>query len=214
LPLVPKPQDAKLQRNGEVAFASVSEDELGRPATDVEKSHAASGEIEGPPRAQVDEVGLFLAANDAHLDPELVAHRSHEFPAVLRLADGAGRHRQQGVRAMAISDTLESTQRVETSVENVRRDDAAVQRLAEANDLFGAVEDIDTPGRIDMGDNEVKRVRSDIQRCDSHIDDVAVTAWLRRVRARGFGSTIQQKAASGVVWGAKDRDGCVILLAP
>ena len=168
--IVPQPEDAELERNGEVALPSIGEDQLGRPTTDDENGHPPTGEVERAPRAQIDEVGFLLAPDDAHLDSELVAHRAHELAPVLRFAHGAGGHGLQGVGTMAIGDALESAQRVETSVEDVGRNDAAAERLPQAHKLLGAVEDVDPTVRVDVRDDEVKGIRDDVQRRDSHVE--------------------------------------------
>ena len=62
-------------------------------------------------------MGFLLAANDAHLDPELVAHRPHEFAAVLCFADRAGGHRLQCIGAVPIGDAFEGAQRFQAPIE-------------------------------------------------------------------------------------------------
>jgi hypothetical protein len=169
LPFVPQPKHAELERDGEIALARVGEDELGRSSSDVEEGDATPGEVERASRPEVNEVGFFLAADDAHLDTELVAHRAHEFAAILSLADGAGRNGQKCIGPMPVGNALEGPQRIETAIEDIRGDDAAAQCLAQAHELLGAVENIDAPVRIHVGDDEMKGVRSDVERSYSHV---------------------------------------------
>jgi hypothetical protein len=125
---------------------------------------------------------LFLTADDAHVDAELVAHGASELTAVLRLAHGARRHGDERVGLVAIGDALERAERVEPAAKDVGRDHAAPQRLAEPHHFLGAIEDLHAPARIHVRNDEVKRVRSDVECGDSHCAFCGLL--LRRPRAR------------------------------
>ncbi len=175
LPFVAQPEDPELERNGEVALARVGQNELGRSAADVEERDAAAREIERVARAEVNEVRFFRAADDADVDAELVAHGAHEFAAVLRFAHRACGNGDERVGLMTIGDALERSKRVEPAPKDVGRDHPVFQRFAESHHFFGAIEDLHASAGIDVRYDEVKRVRSDVERGDSHLFLSAVT---------------------------------------
>ena len=74
LPLVAQAQDAELQRYREVTLASVGENELGRSTADVEERPGGRPDRSALRAPEVDEVRFLLAADDAHVDAELVAN--------------------------------------------------------------------------------------------------------------------------------------------
>ena len=120
--------DAQLERGREVQLLRVGEHDLERAAAQIEQGHAPLAEVERAARAEVDEPGLLVAADDADVDAHLVARRPHELAAVLRLAHGARRHRDQRVGLVAVGDAAQELQRVERAPKHLGRDDARVQR--------------------------------------------------------------------------------------
>ncbi len=161
--------DAQLERGGEVELLRVGEDDLQRAAAQIEQRHAPLAEVERAARAEVDEARLLVAADDADVDPRLVAGRAHELAAVLRLAHGAGRHRHQRVDLVAVGDPAQRAQRIQPAPEHLGRDDPLVQgRVAQPHHLLGAVEHVDPAPRLDVGDDEVERVGPHVQRGDTH----------------------------------------------
>jgi hypothetical protein len=165
-----QPDHPQLQRRRVVQLLGVGEDHLERAASQVDLGEALLAEIDRAARAQVDEPRLLVAADDADVDARLVARRAHELAAVLGLAHSAGGDGGQRVDVVAIGDAAERPQRVQPAPEHLRRDDAVVERrVAEADHLLRTVEHVDVPAGADIRDDEVKRVRTDVERGDAHL---------------------------------------------
>ncbi len=194
--LLADPDDPQLQRRRRVALLRVGEDHLDRAAAQIEQGHAPLAQIQAAAGAQVDQARLLVAANDADLDADLVAHGAHELAAVLGLAHRAGGDGDQGVGLVAVGDAAQGAQRRQAALEDLGRDDAGAQRgVAQAHHLLGPVADLDAPAGFHLGDDQVEGVGSDIQGGNAHKEDLIAPL----LRDREFPVTTPSKPGDKVV---------------
>ncbi len=161
--------DAGLRRDVELDLAVASDDELGRAAADVDDDDLLSVDRPLARRAGERQRGLLVAADRAGVQVEPIAHRRRELCAVGRVADGAREHRGRRGRAVLVDELAEVPERVEDALHRrVREPAGRVDALAEPGHDRLAMKLRDSPVIGDVGDEQPRGVRPDVDDGDAH----------------------------------------------
>ena len=116
-----------------------------------------------------DHAGLVTPADDLHDDPGLPCDAIDDLAAVLRLPDGAGATRDELRRAGGRHEVAQTSHGREHGVGRPFGDPARPShRLAEAEHLLLAHDGDDRAVRAGVGDEQMERVRTEIDRRDAH----------------------------------------------
>ena len=139
-------------------------DELGRAAADVE--HERSG-LDLADASQ-HQLRLFVAAQQLRCEPVRPLDLAEERLAVLGVANGARRDEQRPLGAEPLRLAPVVGQDVANAGDGEGEEAVAlVDPFAEPGDL-GATDDLAQPAVVDVGDEQARRVRALVDRCDSH----------------------------------------------
>ena len=153
---------AELEAAGVEDLALAADDQLGRAAADVAHEGLAVVHRHGLQHAEVDEAGLLEPRDHLDVDADL-ARPLDEHGPVLGLADGRGGHGAHG-RAVDRRHLAEAGQRLDATRHRRRGEPLHVaRRRPEAHHLLLALDDLDAV-LVDPGNDEVDRVRADVDR--------------------------------------------------
>ena len=160
---------ARLGGDVEVHLPARARDELGRAAADVDhEQRRRVAAVAGGGRPEVGQPRLLVAAERAPVEAEAVAHRRGELRAVGRVADRGRQHGDAALAAVALDRLRVALERVEHApLRRVAEPAGRVHALAEAGDDRAAVELLDAAG-ADVGDEQARRVRADVDDRDAH----------------------------------------------
>ena len=160
--------DAELEALHPLELVAFARHDLEAASADVDDDRALATEIESVRGGEEDQPRFLGAGDDVDVQAEAVPHAQHEFAAVLGLADGAGRHGEDGIGLMLLRQPLEGFERPEADVDRGWRQPAGGERRApEADHLLGAIDDLEA-GAPDAGDHHVDRVGADVDCGDLH----------------------------------------------
>ena len=143
----------------------VVEDELGRPAADVDEQRGRPELADAAPR----QLRLLVARQQPRREAVAPLDLAEERLAVLRVADGARRDEQRALGAERLGGAAVVGEDVADAGDRHGEEAAArVDALAEARDPRLAVELLDPPV-VDVGDEQARRVRPEVDRRDDHL---------------------------------------------
>jgi hypothetical protein len=185
---------AGLRRDVEADAVTVADDELGRPAADVDHDDGPGGV--GRPlarRAAERQPRLLVAGDRARVEAELAADPLGEVRAVGRVADRARQDGDGAPRAELVDGRAVVAQDGGDALDGLRRQPTVrVDALAQAGDDGAAVELLDRGGRrVDVGDEQAGRVRPEV-------DDGDARRAARRGAQRSSGSPVMPVSSSAV----------------
>ena len=126
-------------------------------------------EIDAVGRGDVNQPGFLGARDHPHVDAGAIADRGEEVAAVLGLAGGAGRRRDDLVDLVRVGQPPELGQRLEAAGHRRRRQRPAVEAPgAEPHHLLLAVDDLEGLIGADLGHDHVHGVGADVDRGQAH----------------------------------------------
>jgi hypothetical protein len=154
----------------EAHAVAVADDELGRPAADVDDDDGP-GRVGGTlaRRARERQVRLLVARDRARVEAEIVADAAGEVGAVGGVADGAREDRDRALRAQLVDRGAVLREDGDDTLDRLGREAAAgVDALAQAGDDRAALELLDRAGRrVDVRDEQARRVRAEVDDRDA-----------------------------------------------
>ena len=146
------------------ARVKVVHDQLGRAAADVDHERRRLRLDAAPSQLR-----LLVTADEAGRKAITPFHLAEKCLAVLRVAHRARRHRERALGAEALERAPVIGEHVaHTRDRNGEESAARVDPLAEAGDVRLAVHLVDA-AVYDVGDEQPRRVRPEVDRCDSHL---------------------------------------------
>ena len=115
------------------------------------------------------ELRLFGARDDFDLEAGLAPDARNEGFAVLRLTHGAGRDRANPIDPPHLGQVREILERAHRQLHRLARQLAAGERVAsQPHHLLDAVDDLEVPVTPYVRDHHVNRVRTDVDRGQTH----------------------------------------------
>ena len=165
-----EPDHADLEALGERRLARGAERDLDAAAADVDDHAVALPEIDAVGRGDVNQPGFLGARDHPHDDAGAIADRGEEVAAVLGLAGGAGRRRDDLVDLVRVGQPPELGQRLEAAGHRRRRQRPAVEAPgAEPHHLLLAVDDLEGLIGADLRHDHVHGVGADVDRSQAHV---------------------------------------------
>jgi hypothetical protein len=160
---------ADLEAPGEGRLARGAEGDLDAAAADVDDDAVSLREVDAVGRGDVNQPGFLGAGDHPHVDAGAIADRGEEVAAVLGLAGGAGRRRDDLVDLVRVGQAPELRQRLEAAGHRRRRQRPAVEAPgAQPDHLLLAVDDFEGLIGADLGHDHVHGVGADVDRGEAH----------------------------------------------
>jgi len=157
---------ADVQRDEPLGFVR-AEDELGRPATDVD-DEVRPGDVDAHRGAQESQLSFLFAGDHVRLDARRARNRADEIVSVRGVADGARGDDADRVRAQMTAPFDVARDGRRGAAERLRREPSiAIDPLAEPRDDELAV-DVTQRTSLIFGDENANRVGSDVDDADTH----------------------------------------------
>ena len=153
---------AERQAPGALGLLAAGGDQLGRPPADVEEERALRGRS-ALQDAQADQARFLGAGDDLDIEPGGRPYRAQQLGPIRGLADRAGRHRADPLRAGALRELGESLHRHRAGGDGLGGEPSGAEHLrAEPHGgaILGAHRQRPVPLRV--GDLQPHRVRSEI----------------------------------------------------
>ena len=161
--------DPEREAAREVNLAAGSQRHLHRPAADVHDDRGAARRIDAVDGREVDEATLLEPRDDARPDAGALGDRGQELAPVRRFADGAGRGRDDLVRAPRHRKLAEPAQGLERGGHGAGRQGAAVQAArAEADHFLLAIDRLERKVRANLHHDHVDGVGADVDGGQAH----------------------------------------------
>ena len=162
-------------------------------------------EIDAVGRGDVNQPGLLGARDHPHVDAGAIADRGEEVAAVLGLAGGAGRRRDDLVDLVRVGQPPELGERLEAAGHRRRRQRPAVEAAgAEPDHLLLAVDDLEGLIRADLRHDHVHGVGADVDRGQAHGGHSTMSAGHPDMRATSTAS-LRRRASPRAAARADDR---------
>ena len=172
-----EPDHADLEALGERRLARGAERDLDAAAADVDDHAVALREIDAVGRGDVNQPGFLGARDHPDVDAGAIADRGEEVAAVLGLAGGAGRRRDDLVDLVRVGQPPELGERLEAAGHRRRRQRPAVEAAgAEPDHLLLAVDDLEGLVGADLRHDHVHGVGADVDRGQAHGGHSTMTA--------------------------------------
>ena len=205
--------DPGLGGDVEADRAAAPDDELRRAAADVDDEQfalVARSLARGPGEGQR---GLLVAADRARVEAEALADGGAELSAVGGVADRAREHRGGGRHAVLVDSPAVAPQRLEDPLDRIVLQAAGgVGAVAQARHDRLAVKLVQRAAGRHLGDQQSRRVRSDIDHRDTHsnrgywlVESVDPAGWAllhSLAHAAGWSSLVARRAHNPKVAGS------------
>ena len=165
-----EPADAERHALGPAQPGRVADHELDAAAADVDAERRRRVDHDARAHRREDEASLLEAADDLDLDAGLVLDPVDELAAVRGGAHRARRLGEHFRRAERVGELLQPAHGRDGAIGRRGRD-AAVARdvVTEAQHLLLAGDGLEGAVGVHVGDEEVERVRAEVERCDAHV---------------------------------------------
>ena len=147
----------------------VHEHELDASAADVDQQMGPAREPERVVGGAEDETRLLGPRDDSHGNAGLAPEPSHEGGAVGRFAHRAGGDRAHALHPARAGEARERLHRLHGELHRVGIEATGRDGVpAETDHLLHAIDDLDPSVGAQVGDHHVDRVRSDVDRRETH----------------------------------------------
>ena len=164
-----EPPDPEVLARGVREAAGVADHDLDAAAAEVEAQRRRGLEQHARPHGPEDELGLAVAADDLDRHARLGLDAVDDVVAVGGAADRAGRAGQGLGRAGGFGEQAEPPHGVDRGVGGGLGDAAPpADDVAEAEHLLLPHQRLEVPVRVDLGDEQVERVRPQVEGGDPH----------------------------------------------
>ena len=161
---VGQPDGTELEAAGGEHLAPLADQDLGRPAADVDEQRPLLEHRHRLEDTEVDQPRLLEPRDHLDLDLRLLAGAADEDVGVGGLAGGAGGDRPEGDDPVALGDPSHALQAGDRPIHRVRRHLLHVgAAVAEAHDLLLAADDLEVLVTRAAGDDHVEAVRSEVE---------------------------------------------------
>ena len=155
---------AQRQAHSVADMALAGNRQLTTAAAQVDHQRVGGANAETRNQAEVDQPRLFQSGDDFDFPPGGRAHPLQKSPRVARVAQGAGGHHANRVRAFVLYRPMEAPQRFDGIVDGLGGEESvAKDTVAQASDL-AVFMNFDQPPPGEAGDFQADGVRSDIDR--------------------------------------------------
>ena len=165
-----EPADAERDAVGPAQPGGVADHELDAPAADVDAERGRGVDHDARPHRREDQAGLLEPADDLDLDARFLLDPVDELAAVRGRAHRARRLGEHLGCAERVGELLHAAYGADGAVGGGRRDAAvAGDVVAEAQHLLLAGDRLEGAVGVHVGDEEMERVRPEVERCDAHV---------------------------------------------